>query len=417
VQKNLFHRADRVFLNEFKKNYFKLIADEKIDYIFPEMQFNKKTSSFDINLDITKKKRFEAKFGGILSSSPVNEAFVGLQYNSLSAKAVTANVNSYFGRFYNSVQGDVRIDFSSTMPFYLRGTTSYSQWNYFKTQTYFIGDKSPSYLVREDTHSDACIGFPARNNGRFEAGATVAHLRSDYYQTNYFSRLDTTDRNFFDLISGHLLFDRNTLKNKQFASLGTRLLGKINYVLGKETNYPGSTSDDTITMKKNHQWYQFRLSYENFFGHFGWYRLGLFSELHLSNQTLFANYTASILAAPAFEPVPECKTIFNPRFRAYNFAGFGLKNLFIINKNFDFRLEAYAFQPYEEILPNDDMTARLGKRFERRYFMGMAALVFQTPVGPVSLCLNYYDKAITHVNKFSLMFSFGYLIFNPKAIE
>ena len=148
---------------------------------------------------------------------------------------------------------------------------------------------------------------------------------------------------------------------------------------------------------------QYRLIYENYFKTIGNLKLGLYSELHLSNQNNFANYTASLLAAPAFQPTPDSKTQFNPLFRAYNYAGFGLKTIYLISKNFDFRIEGYVFQPYQEIIQNSDLTASLGQPFQNRNYMAMAALVFQTPVGPVSLSLNYYDLAERYENRFCLL--------------
>jgi NTE family protein len=42
----------------------------------------------------------------------------------------------------------------------------------------------------------------------------------------------------------------------------------------------------------------------------------------------------------------------------------------------------------------------------------MAALVYQTGVGPLSLSLNYYEKEDT---KLYFLLSFGYVIFNKRG--
>ncbi len=426
VLKNLLHKTDKVPLKEFKKNYYKLIADDKIEHISPILQYNKNSGYYDMYLNVTKQKRFAAQFGGIVSSSPVNEAFIGFQYNSLSTNAFSANVNSYFGRFYNSFKILGRIDFSTKLPFYLKASTTYNHWDYFQMQKSFLSDKTPSYLIQKETHSDLNLGIPARNKGKFEIGTTYAHLRKDYYQKNYFTRADTTDQNFFNLLSAEILYDRNTLKNKQFSNQGTRLIMELRYVSGKETNYPGSTSLDKAINKNSHNWLQYKLSYENYFKTFGKLKLGLYTELRLSNQDNFTNYTSSLLAAPAFQPTPNSKAEFNPHFRAYNFLGIGLKNIYMITRFLDFRIEGFIFIPYQEIIQNSSNipnkypmppTVSLGKPFEKRYFMGMSALVFQTPVGPISLGLNYYDKANLYENRFSVLFSFGYIIFNNRALE
>ena len=417
IKKILFHKSEIIPLNEFKKNYFKLVADDKIENIFPELKYNITTGYYDMHLDIKKSKRMVAQFGGLISSGNYNEAFIGLKYNNFSNNAFSANANAYFGRYYNSAFVSGRIDFPQKLPFYVRGSFSYSQWNYFITNSYFISDKTPDYLIQYDSHSDLNIGIPAGNHGKLELGSSIGHIRSDYYQINDFTRTDTTDRNFLDLYSANLLYDLNILKNKQYANSGIRLFTELRYVSGHETNNPGSTSLDKNIETKYHSWLQYKLTYENYFKTFRRLKLGLYTELHLSNQNNFSNYTSSMLSAPAFEPLPDSKSHFNTLFRAYNFGGFGLKTIFLINKTLDFRLEGYGFQPYREIVSNPDLTAGAGKPFAKRYFMGMAAFVYQTPIGPASLSVNYYDKADITEYKFFLVFNFGYVIYNKRAFN
>lgn len=46
------------------------------------------------------------------------------------------------------------------------------------------------------------------------------------------------------------------------------------------------------------------------------------------------------------------------------------------------------------------------------YFQGLAAMVYQTGIGPASIGLNYYDKPGT---RWFLMFNFGYTLFNKRG--
>ena len=57
------------------------MADDKISNIFSKLKFNT-NSGYMIYILIFKEKRFEAQYGGILSSSTDNEAFIALQYNN-----------------------------------------------------------------------------------------------------------------------------------------------------------------------------------------------------------------------------------------------------------------------------------------------------------------------------------------------
>jgi NTE family protein len=134
-----------------------------------------------------------------------------------------------------------------------------------------------------------------------------------------------------------------------------------------------------------------------------------------SNKPFFENYTASLISAPAYTPIPESKTIFLDEFRTTEYAALGLKSILEIRKNLELRIEGYAFQPGKEIIRNESNGAEFTEPFEDRYFIGASALIFHSPLGPVSLNLNYYDSR--DEGPWSFFFNFGYTIFNKSVYE
>jgi NTE family protein len=80
--------------------------------------------------------------------------------------------------------------------------------------------------------------------------------------------------------------------------------------------------------------------------------------------------------------------------------------------NFNLRLEGYAFVPVNESLPETKDYSPTTKFIENYYLQGMAALVFHTGVGPLSLSLNYYEKQDTQLY---FLLSFGYILFNKRG--
>ena len=78
------------------------------------------------------------------------------------------------------------------------------------------------------------------------------------------------------------------------------------------------------------------------------------------------------------------------------------------------RLEGYVFQPFQTINKNFDLKAEYGKPLSTRHYIAVGALVYQSPVGPLSVSVNYYDNP---KNQFSFLFHFGYIIFNNKSTE
>jgi NTE family protein len=403
-------------LEELKPQYFKVIADDKIELMYPNLRYDRDKGSYYLTLKVEREKNTRLLFGGNVSSKPINSAFFGLEYKYLGNQAVTLSVNTYIGRFYSSGFAGFRLDFPSKLPYYLEGHVSFNQWDYFKTKTYFFEDKTPSYLVKNDNHFEIDIGFPFGNKGKIMAGYTFAHLRNDYYQTNYFTREDTTDKSYFDLGSPHLCFEINTLNRKAYANSGLQLTVQLKYIIGHEKFEPGSTSVSTIinSYKKYKNYFQYRLTYQNYFKHISPLTFGWYMEMLLSNQPFFQNYTATLLMSPSFEVIPESKTLFIPTYKANTYAVAGLQTIVSFYKTLDLRLEAYLFNPYREFIEQSDQSTQLGEPFSRRYFAGSAVLVFNGFIAPIGISLNYFEKIDQPL---SFTFNIGYLIFNKKALN
>ncbi|MHC1707151.1 MAG: patatin-like phospholipase family protein [Bacteroidales bacterium] len=416
LKKILFQDNKSFRLDQLKPQYFKVIADDKIETMYPTLQYDRTKGAYRLLLKVEKEKNTRILVGGNVSSKPVNNAFFGVEYKYLGKQAATLTANTYIGRFYSSGFVGARVDFPSRRPYYLEGHVSFNQWDYFKTKTYFFEDKTPSYLIKNDNHIEADIGFPFGNKGKLMMGYTLAHLRNDFYQSNYFTREDTADKSFYDFGSPHLLFEINTLNRKEYANSGLQLSVELRYNTGHERFEPGSTSNLIVNQpyKKAKNYIQYRLTYQNYFKHIKPFTLGWYFEMMLSNQPFFQNYTATLLMSPSFEVIPESKTIYSPVFKANSFAASGIQTIVNIYQNIDLRLEGYLFQPYREYLEMFNQKTEFGKPFAKRYITGSMVLVWHTAIAPVSLSLNYFEK---QEQPFSVIFNIGYLIFNKKAIN
>ncbi len=401
-------------IEQIKVEYFKLLAEEHIDLIVPSVRFNRNSGYFDLYLDVTLNKTLVLQFGGNISSSPVNTTFVEAQYRHLGFNAFTGLANVFVGRFYNSFHLLGRMGFPTTMPFFLEGSYTLNIFNYFQTNSLFFQDQTPAYLRINQNFMNFRAGFPAHYTGKLLVGATFGQNRFDYYQSNQFSRSDTTDRTHFSFFSPNVLFERNTLNRKQYANMGTLLSIRGRFVSGLEQHRPGSTSPMGLSSRKEHTWWQFSATYLNYFSGEQKYKLGFYSKLLLSNKKLFSNLTSSLLTAPAFEHVPKSRTIFLPAYRAQNFAVLGLQGIYSFSRNTDLRVEGYIFQPFREILANEQGVPYLGRPFQKRYFMLSTALVANTRLGPASITFNIYDR---YEVPFSFSFNFGFLIFNEDPLR
>ncbi len=109
--RNILNRNnDCLDLNQIKPSYFKLLTDKNIKSVFPRLTYNDSTGYYDMDLLIKKEKDLRVDFGGNISSSPINEAYMGLQYNLWGKNSLTASGNIYFGKLYNSASVRLRLD-------------------------------------------------------------------------------------------------------------------------------------------------------------------------------------------------------------------------------------------------------------------------------------------------------------------
>jgi len=414
VRHILKHGKSTVNKEELQAEYFRFIDEGFIKNIFPVAKFNPATGYYDLYLDVTKSPGFDAQFGGNFTLGTSNMAFLELQYKYLWTKALHFMVNGYFGRFYTSAKVDARIDFNSKIPWFVEANYTYNNFNYFKNVTFFFDDKTPTYIIEREYFGSLKVGVPCTSKGKLTLGMTYAFSNDKYYQSNVFSRTDTADQTSFHYMAPALIFELNGLNRKQFASAGARLRLSLSYINGREGMIPGSTAVNPGLIEKYHDWFRFSLIYDNYFQRLGPLKFGFYAEGTISNQPLFSNYTSSLLYTKAFQPLPESQTYFLPAFRANNYAAAGLKMVLRIYKKIEYRLEGYIFQPYQAILENNQtQTAYYGKKFSDRAYMASTAIVYNSPLGPLSLGVNYYDKL---PDSFTLNFNFGYILFNGRAM-
>ena len=397
-----------------RKQYFRFIDEGFVKSIFPVARLNHSTGYYDLFIDIKKANNFGAEFGGNFSLGNTSEAFLQLQYKYLWTKALRFFANGYFGKVYSSAKVGGRIDFNSKIPWFIDLNYTYNHYNYYMSASFFFDDKIPNYIIEGEYFGDFRIGLPISNDGKLALGMNYAYTNEKYYQSNTFSRNDTTDQTTFKFIAPSLCFDINSLNRKQFPNAGIRLMLKLSCIYGHEGMTPGSTAVNKAVISESHYWYSLHLVYDNFFKSLGPIKFGFYGEGVLSSQPLFSNYTSSLLYASAFQPVTESQAYFLPPFRATNYAAAGLKMVIRVYKKIEFRLEGYLFQPYQEILQDPkDYTAYYGEKFADRSYLASTDLVYHSPLGPMSIGVNYYDKM---PDAFSVNFSFGYILFNRKAM-
>jgi len=402
---------------DFKPQLLRLAQDGKIRHTQPNAIYNKETSSYDIDLSVKSEKDFKVYFGGNFSSRPINIGYVGVKYNLFGRTSASIMANSYFGKFYGSFLIQAKIDFGGKQRFSITPHLIRNRWDYFRSFATFFEQSRPSFIVKNETYGGVDFTTSLGNNSILIADFDIGETEDEYYQTEDFTVSDTSDVTNFRLGTIGIGIDRNTLNRKIYANEGTRLRASIRGVMGNELTEFGSTNpNEAIEFEDSHTWLEIKLKYENYFDKIGPMTFGFDGEIVYTNKPFFENFNASLISAPAFTPIPESKTIFLDEFRSNEYASIGLKSIINFSKSLELRIEGYAFQPGRQIIRNDFNDATFSdESFEQQFYIGSSAFVWHSPLGPVSLNLNYYDNR--EESPWSFFFNFGYTIFNKSIYE
>jgi len=402
--------------SDFKPQFLRLAQDGKVRNTQPYATYNPEEDAFDIGLRVRREKDLKLYFGGNFSSRPVNFGYVGAKYNLFGRTSTSIMANSYFGKFYGSVLVRANIDFGGKKRFSFAPHFVLNRWDYFRSFATFFELSRPSFIVKSETYGGLDFIASLGNNSILTADFDFGETEDRYYQTEDFTVADTSDLTNFKMGTIGVGIDRNTLNRKLYASRGTRLEISARGVVGQETTRYGTTNpEESVDFKDDHSWFEAKIKYQNYFAKLGPVTFGFDLEALYSNKPFYENYNASLISAPAYTPIPESRTIFLNEFRTTEYAALGMKSIFEIRKNIELRVEGYAFQPGKEIIRNGSNNAEFSEPFVDRYFIGASALVFHSPLGPVSLNLNYYDSR--EDGPWSFFFNFGYTIFNKSIYE
>jgi NTE family protein len=415
-------RGQIMNFTQIKRHYFRAIASGNVNVFFPWASYVDSTDFFQFNVRGSRAAQFRVALGGNLSSSSLNQLFVGLEWHHFANNMGFAYANMNIGRFFMGGRIGWR-GYLDVYPLYfyeIEGNILHYDY-YTGAQDIVFFDKRPSYLQELDRYGSLSFGVPLadRQNINVKLGFSAGALRDDYFEVQDFTSSDTTDQTRFNYYSSYFIIERNTLNYHQYATLGKRQHVSVRYVTGKEKHIAGNLSRIYTTnieseINRHHQWVAARLQSEQYFpvGHH--FSLGTYIDAVFSNKSAFGDYFSTMLALPTFAPVPHSHSVFLPNYRANVFVGFGLMPTFCFTNKIILQAGGYVFQPYRHITSVDNNEVSYSKPFSNRAYMGLGALVWRTPLGPLSLSANYYSKAETN---WYIQLNFGYLLFNKKGLD
>lgn len=413
VMNALDHESLPMTFEQLKNNYFSMLLNNRFDYAYPYLSFDRSRGLFIFNLEMEKTREFLRSFGGNISSRPVSHIFAKLEYSRWGNRPLTFCTKTYFGNFYNSIGASARMDFPGEAPFYIQTTVNYSTWEYARSTVFLIEEQKPPFLQQRELNARVLFGYPVDSDIKFEFGGAFVSARDDFFNTRSFSDLDTMDRVRFRPAYVHTAFEKNSLDRKQFATRGTFFHTSFGIVLGNEHYAPGTTAAIGSERTKNsHAWVEYLLRYKNFFSAGSRFNPGFTTEVFLSHRPAFSNYTSTLALAKQYSPFPTAQTMFLPEFRANNYMAAGLKTIFTLSGNASLQAEAHLFQPLQRITSDENQQAQFADTSFDPKLLSNIAFVYHTAPGPLSISLSYFHN---EQENWVFMVNFGFLLFNRQS--
>lgn len=400
-------------LNKLEKRYYRLSATPQIDFIYPTVHLET-DSTYSLDLEVRKSKDFKLDVGGHFSSRAVNTGYLGLTYRSIGSTASSLHASSYFGKFYGSAKLEYSLEIPSVFPISASIYFTMNRWDYFRSFATFFEDVKPSFLVQNEIYYGAKLSHPIGNTTKSTFDFRLFNLEDDYYQSSEFTNKDTSDITEFDGYSFSWQFVQNSLNRKQFASSGHYFNFKARYVSGLEKSTPGSTSPSEQITEKDHAWINLVAEFQSFLIDRQHFHMGLHGKGIFNSQSLFSNYTATILSMSSFAIVPDAETYFLPEYRSPQHIGAGVNLIFSMQKNLDIRFDGYYYQPFVLLQKNDNGTFGYSKPFKGETYMASASIIYHSIVGPLRATLNYFPK---QASPLAFQISYGFVLFNERAIR
>ncbi|MDR2126630.1 MAG: patatin-like phospholipase family protein [Prevotellaceae bacterium] len=401
-------------IERFRDRYFKVVETGVVTSIFPAAVYDSLSGNFDVKLQISIGTKNKLAFGTNLSSSLLNQAYIGFEHKHWAKAYSRYNLNFHYGKLYSAVQLGLRRDYPFSLPVFWEHHFRYNHYDYYESRTdFFIEDEKPVYLKHQDTHYQIGGGYIVNRNTIFRINATVGTNKSDYYQNRNFLITDTADVYKLNYFASSLEIARNNLNYIEYPTEGRKWQIRLQFVTGDGRYIPGNTSAFAKErMSKNIL--SIKLYEERYFNVSKKFSFGYLFEGVFSQKASFSGYYPTLFLAPSFQPTQHSNTLFLENFRANSYVAAGIMPMFFLMKSIYFKGGIYVFQPYRALIKSKNNEIIYGDKFKNRSFTGYGSFIWQSPIGPLSATLYYYDG---YKNRFIFSVNFGHLIFNKKGIE
>lgn len=403
---------------QFKDRYFFIIQTGNYTGEFPSAQYNPETQMFTLNIKMKAQNVQNIMLGGNISSTSLNQLFLGVEYRHVGKQTTTALINGYLGTSNSSVLVGARHDIFKKRPYYIdyyygynyNDYTTSNNRPYSKYQEQNVTSRGEHYFV-------TTFALPFSRRSAFRLSATGGVQTDRYFQYAGYNvpDMDKPDRSQFAYLSFGAEIETALQNYTLFPTKGIRQLASLHYVLGNERYRPGTISVQNTAGPHNRWWFVGKYFRNEIFSFTKWLSLGYTVDVTISNTPEFYNPTITNIMFPAFTPTIHSKTMFMSQFRSQSYVGGGVSPIFKFTNAIYLQTDFYVFLPGTIVYDNEKFHGDIWNRLKgRTQVMYGGSLVYQTIIGPASLTVAKYN---TNKQNWHLVFNFGYLLFNKGGLR
>ena len=401
-------RQRQMNYERLRDNLFRVLVGGDYTMDIPQVAYDSLTERYSFSARLKARPNFRLMIGGNISSTAFNQAHIGLDYRTFGRTASRVGADLYLGPTHTWGSFGGRLDFYLNDPFFLTYAYNFSVAN---MRHGSFGRISKIHNAAPAKTSDSFgrfgLGFRLTHRSMIELKMHAGH--STYqYGSEFDPAQDDWSRYFF--VGTCLELARNTFDKFIYPTTGSDLSLSLIYIGGYDQLR--ALGDKRLEAGEHRGWIGGRFRYSKMFDPpaLGRFSFGMHFEAVYTNHPDFLSRGATLLSAPAYEPIPHVKQIYMPDFRASRYVAGGVNPTVELMPNFFLRLGFYTMYRNSNHYDSSFMASWSDRRL---HYITEGSLVYHTPIGPVNLSMIKYD--FRGWKNTYLLFNFGYPIFAPKA--
>lgn len=409
------HQADTFGIDRARSAFYRAISPGRLRDLHPLSTYNDTTGLFTLNLKAAVKDNFRVGFGGYVTSSTSNYVYLSAGYSTLSFSSVAAQIGAWIGQSYMGAELSTRLYLRTHRPSALELQGVVFRHKFYQDDNLFFEDKAPSFILNHEYFGRAKWAFAIGSGGRLDAGVGFGHLYDTYYGANLMREItDVRDHTRFNLGQAFLRYTSSTLDDINYPTKGHSYDIAAMGVTGRYNYTPGAGFGERE--RGDTRWLQLESRTRNYFATSRHFSIGVETDFMLSTRKLMPNYSASIVAAPAYNPTPSSNNAFNPAFRANSFLAGGIVPIYRYNDNLSARLSLHGFLPMRRITskPNSYEACYSPRWLAHPEFFGEFNVSYKFPFATVSAYCNY---ASSPARNWNCGISFGIFLLAPRYLR